>query len=114
MVADDVGATAEIVGDGGLLTGGVEGWLKALHALGGDANLRARVGARGRARAQAYFSVRRWAPELAALLRASSLGLQLVPGPEQVRAPGHRGDREHGGHREREPYGRVGAAQEAI
>ncbi|HEX3316982.1 MAG TPA: hypothetical protein VHR88_03120, partial [Solirubrobacteraceae bacterium] len=46
-----------------------EGWLEALHALDGDADLRTRVGARGRARAEEGFSVRRWAPALAALLR---------------------------------------------
>ncbi|MGH2957373.1 MAG: glycosyltransferase family 4 protein [Solirubrobacterales bacterium] len=70
LVADDVGVTAEVVGpSGGLVVRGEDAWREALLELAGDVALRARLGAAGRERVSEAYSVERWAPELARLLR---------------------------------------------
>jgi glycosyltransferase involved in cell wall biosynthesis len=69
VVADAVGAVGDVVDDAGLLTTGEDAWFEALASLAGDAGLRARLGAAGRERATAHYSIRRWAPTLAGLLR---------------------------------------------
>jgi glycosyltransferase involved in cell wall biosynthesis len=70
VIADDVGLTATVIGDGdaGLLTDGPAAWMHALHRLADDANLRIRMGQLGSARVEERFSVRAWAPRLAALI----------------------------------------------
>lgn len=71
VVADDVGVTATVVGDrrAGLIAGSRDSWVSSLVTLGGDAELRARMGAEGRRRVEEQFSTRVWAPRLAAILR---------------------------------------------
>jgi len=61
--------TSPVRSDAGLLTTGEDAWFEALASLAGDAGLRARLGAAGRERATAHYSIRRWAPTLAGLLR---------------------------------------------
>jgi Glycosyl transferases group 1 len=72
VVADDVGITRSVVGSGGLIPAGEIGWADALVQLGNDAALRARIGADGRTRAEGEFSVERWAPAVADILRRAS------------------------------------------
>lgn len=68
-VADDVGVSAATVGGAGYAVSGAESWLEALQALAGDAGLRARLGEAGRRRVEEEFSLRRWLPAMAAILR---------------------------------------------
>jgi glycosyltransferase involved in cell wall biosynthesis len=72
VVADDVGISRSVVGTGGLIPAGDRGWADALVQLGNDAALRARIGADGRTRAEDEFSVERWAPAVAGILRRAS------------------------------------------
>ena len=71
VVADNVGVSAEVVGheQSGLVAKAPGDWTEAVTALARDAGLRARLGARGRRRVKEGFSVERWAPELAGILR---------------------------------------------
>jgi glycosyltransferase involved in cell wall biosynthesis len=73
VVADDVGVARRTISDGGLVVTSSEEWIEGLRELGADVRLRARLGARGRARAEREFSVTRWAPTVAALLRGEDL-----------------------------------------
>jgi glycosyltransferase involved in cell wall biosynthesis len=68
VVVDDVGISAATVEDAGYVATGPDQWVEALQALAGDASLRAKLGAAGRARAEAGFSPQRWLPTLAAIL----------------------------------------------
>jgi glycosyltransferase involved in cell wall biosynthesis len=70
VVADDVGLTGRVIGDGsaGLLATSPAEWQHALEQLSGSAGLRTRMGAAGRARVEAEFSVRAWGARLAALI----------------------------------------------
>jgi glycosyltransferase involved in cell wall biosynthesis len=70
VIADDVGVTASVVGDGsaGILARGPEGWQQALEQLADDVELRRAMGARGRERVADGFSVHAWAARLAALI----------------------------------------------
>lgn len=67
VVASGIGANAEIVEEGvtGYLADDAERWTKALEALVTDADLRARMGAAGRARVQAKFTTERIALQVA-------------------------------------------------
>jgi glycosyltransferase involved in cell wall biosynthesis len=70
-VASPVGINKRLVDDGrGLLATSPKDWGSALEALAGDTTMRAEMGARARAFAEEEFSYRRWAPELAALLKS--------------------------------------------
>ena len=71
VVADDVGVSAEVVGDGraGYVLGRHGDWTSALLGLASDVDLRKQFGAAGRARVIRDYSPARWAPVLAALLR---------------------------------------------
>ena len=71
VVADDVGVSAEAIGDrkGGLIVRDREEWVQAVEALIGDTALRGRLGAEARRRADEQFSVAHWAPTLASLIR---------------------------------------------
>lgn len=73
VVTDDVGVSAEVVGErvGGLVVERREDWPAALCELADDSELRRRLGAAGRERVAADFSVRRWAPVLAQLIAGS-------------------------------------------
>jgi glycosyltransferase involved in cell wall biosynthesis len=70
VVADDVGLTATVVGDGiaGILVNAPADWDDALGRLAGSTALRRRMGEAGRERVESGFSVRAWAPTLAALI----------------------------------------------
>jgi glycosyltransferase involved in cell wall biosynthesis len=72
VVADDVGVTGRVVGDesAGLLAASAADWPHALQRLADSAALRARLGAAGRARVEADFSVHAWGPRLAAIIRS--------------------------------------------
>ena len=76
VVADDVGVSAAVIGHGaaGLVAGRDGGWADHLAELAGNAELRARLGAAGRRRVEEGFSVKRWAPMLAGILRGDSAG----------------------------------------
>ena len=70
VVADDVGVTATVVGDGsaGSLVRRPEEWPAAIQPLANDVELRQRMGAAGRSRVVDRFSVDVWAPRLARLI----------------------------------------------
>lgn len=68
-VADDVGITREVIADGGHVVNGADAWMEALDTLARDGRLRERIGSGARARAEAHFSVQRWGPRLAEILR---------------------------------------------
>lgn len=74
VVADDVGITAEVVGQrvGGLVVQGRLGWPDALNELAGDLDLRRDLGAAGRERVAADYSVSKWAPVMADLITGSA------------------------------------------
>jgi glycosyltransferase involved in cell wall biosynthesis len=71
VVGDDVGVAAEVVGSekGGFLVHDEDEWVEALLTLAKDAALRNRLGGHGRWRVQERFSVTRWAPTVAGILR---------------------------------------------
>ena len=70
VIASPVGANLEIVADGetGFLARSDEEWLASLRALGDSADLRARMGAAGRARLEARYTLQVVAPRLTGLL----------------------------------------------
>jgi glycosyltransferase involved in cell wall biosynthesis len=78
VVASPVGVNAEVVGDGvcGFLADTPAAWSDRLARLLADPDLRVRLGAAGRARAEAHYSLRAATPRLAAALaRAAGRGL---------------------------------------
>jgi glycosyltransferase involved in cell wall biosynthesis len=74
VVADDVGVSAEVIGDGhaGRVVSSPGEWTEAIVSLARDADLRGRLGARGRRRAIADYSFKRWLPELANVLTGTT------------------------------------------
>ena len=72
VVADDVGVVSTHVGDGGVVVSDGDGWVDALLRLARDPDLRQQVGENGRRRAERDFSVERWAPVVAAILRGDA------------------------------------------
>ena len=74
VLTDDVGVSASVVGHelGGIVVGKRDEWPEALATLSGDAGLRARLGATARSRVEASFSLERWAPVIARILRGDS------------------------------------------
>ena len=78
-VASPVGVNARIVQHGmtGYLASAPDDWGAALEALIRSPEARARMGAAGRSRCEEHFSVRRWLPELMAVLsRAAGAGAE--------------------------------------
>jgi glycosyltransferase involved in cell wall biosynthesis len=75
VVADDVGVARELVGEGGVVG---EDWTETLRTLGTDAATRTVLGAAGRARVEHHYSVARWAPTLATLLRGDLMAADTV------------------------------------
>lgn len=71
VVADDVGVAAGAIGDAGRVVGKRESWVEALLNLATDAKARTELGTRGRRRVACKYSVERWAPELAGVLRGA-------------------------------------------
>lgn len=72
VVASGVGANAETVVDAetGFLCQSEEDWVRAIETLAGDADLRARFGRAGRARAEQHYDVARLAARLEDILQA--------------------------------------------
>jgi glycosyltransferase involved in cell wall biosynthesis len=93
VIASPVGVNREIVvpGETGFLAPTGETWLAALRELGGSAELRARMGGAGRARAEARYSLHVAAPRLVEMLRRAApserAGPRLQP---QARREGNR------------------------
>ena len=56
VVADDVGAHRDLVGEGGFLVASPEAWVERIRALAADAELRLRMGAEGRRRLRQAFT----------------------------------------------------------
>jgi Glycosyl transferases group 1 len=81
-VADDVGVTREVVGDGGITVRGEGEWLTALIDLTRDHKLRSRLGAAARRRVETHYSVERWAPVLAGIIRGDRSGARH-PSPRE-------------------------------
>jgi glycosyltransferase involved in cell wall biosynthesis len=75
-VASPVGVNTAIVIDGqtGLLASGEDAWVAALDRLVGDAPLRARLGAAGRAHVETHYALHRTAPLVAGVLRRAAEG----------------------------------------
>ena len=71
-VASRVGVNTEVIGDAGFCVDGTAGWIEALSRLAGDPALRAELGARGRARILARYSVAVQAPRLATVLTSAA------------------------------------------
>jgi glycosyltransferase involved in cell wall biosynthesis len=76
VVASPVGVNAEVVRDGecGYLATAPEEWEERLARLLGDAELRARLGRAGRARAHARYSIEAALPEILGVLRRAAAG----------------------------------------
>jgi len=68
VVADDVGATANVVGDAGCVVNNRDAWVDGLRLLSGSAALRTELGSRGRRRIVEEFSIERWLPVIAGAL----------------------------------------------
>lgn len=70
VIADDVGVASEVIGDrdAGALVRSSSEWTEALDWLAG-AGARAQLGERGRRRVEQDFSVERWAPVMASIVR---------------------------------------------
>ena len=68
-VVDDVGISADVVSGAGYVASNPEQWLEALLALAEDAGLRGRLGEAGRRRVEGEFSLERWVPTMATILR---------------------------------------------
>lgn len=70
VVASDVGVSAQVVeGTGaGFVVRQAQEWVDAIELLAGDLALRSRMGRSGRRGVEAEYSVRRWAPAVAAAL----------------------------------------------
>ena len=74
VVADHVGVTAKVVGDGGgFVVQHAREWPMALEALVDDAAVRQRMGDAGRQRVERSFSVQAWGPRLATIIRGADL-----------------------------------------
>lgn len=74
VVGDDVGVASTVVepGKAGFVVRDEDEWVEALVTLARDAQLRTRLGGHGRQRVEKDFSVTRWAPVVAKLLRGQS------------------------------------------
>jgi glycosyltransferase involved in cell wall biosynthesis len=70
VLADDVGVAGDVVGDreSGAIVSGDADWVGGLEWLS-DAKVRSACGAAGRARVEQSYSVERWAPVMASILR---------------------------------------------
>jgi glycosyl transferase family 1 len=70
VVADDVGVSAEVVGDGhaGIVVRSPDEWTEAIVMLARDCDMRTRLGEHGRKRVIAHYSYDRWLPDLAQAL----------------------------------------------
>ena len=71
VVADDVGVSAKVIGheQAGLIAHDDDEWARSLATLVEDPELRTRLGSKGRQQVEEGYSVERWAPRLAEVLR---------------------------------------------
>ena len=71
VVADDVGVSAKVIGHGqaGLIAHDDDEWTRSLATLVEDPELRKQLGGKGRRQVEEGYSVERWAPRLAEVLR---------------------------------------------
>jgi glycosyltransferase involved in cell wall biosynthesis len=74
VVGDDVGVATSVIdpGRGGFVVRNEDEWVEALVRLARDAALRDRLGKHGRQRVERDFSVTRWAPVVAEILKGKS------------------------------------------
>ncbi|HWA02336.1 MAG TPA: glycosyltransferase family 4 protein [Rhizomicrobium sp.] len=73
VIASPVGANVEIVTpETGILAADAGSWAAALRTLAQDADLRRRMGAQGRARVEAHYSLRATAPKFCAILASAA------------------------------------------
>jgi glycosyltransferase involved in cell wall biosynthesis len=79
VVADDVGVASSVVqpGKAGFVVRTESEWVEALLALARDVRLRARFGDHGRRHVDANYSVARWAPVVAEILRGGAAPTSL-------------------------------------
>jgi hypothetical protein len=68
-VADDVGVTSHVIGEGGVIARNEDEWRTGLIDLARDPGLRGRLGSDARRRVEEHFSVHHWAPVLARIIR---------------------------------------------
>ena len=71
VVGDDVGVASSVIvaGKAGFVVSHEDEWVEALVTLARDAELRNRFGNYGRRRVEDGYSVARWAPLLASIIR---------------------------------------------
>jgi glycosyltransferase involved in cell wall biosynthesis len=74
VVGDDVGVAAAVIGHGqaGFVVRHEDEWVEAIVTLARDSGLRAQFGEHGRQRVEDGFSVVRWAPVVAEIIRGES------------------------------------------
>lgn len=72
VIASPIGVNQEIVAHGvnGFLAGSPDEWKHALATLMADPGLRTRMGAAGRCKAEAEYSLQAWGAKVAALVSA--------------------------------------------
>ena len=88
VVADDVGISAQVVGDreAGIIVSEPADWVEAITELDKPA-LRARLGAAGRRRVERDFSTERWAPVIASVIRGEPVREALADPPPNEASP---------------------------
>ncbi len=74
VVGDDVGVASTVIGpgQGGFVVRGDDEWVEALATLARHTDLRTRLGKQGRRRVEENFSVTRWAPVVAGILKGEN------------------------------------------
>jgi glycosyltransferase involved in cell wall biosynthesis len=74
VVADDVGIASSVIesGKAGFVVRSEEEWVEALLTLARSVPVRTRLGEHGRRRVEENYSVTRWAPVVADILRGES------------------------------------------
>jgi len=92
VVANRVGMHRDMVIDGrtGFLADTPAEWAAAIRRLAGDPSLRRTMGAAGRRLVEERFSVDRWGPRLAALLRGAAEAAKPRAGASGAETPGPR------------------------
>lgn len=81
VVADDVGVASDVIEPGyaGFVARDDDEWVEALVTLTRNHELRTQFGAHGRQRVEATFSVERWAPVMANILKGDSVYDSMAP-----------------------------------
>ena len=89
VVADDVGISAQVVGDreAGIIVSEPADWVEAITELAQQPALRARLGSAGRRRVEQDFSTERWAPVIASVIRGDPVREALADPPPNEASP---------------------------